>query len=261
MAVIRKPLVPPESEVCARLAASRRAKNVSQEELAVELQLTRSQLANIETGRTMLNFQTGWKACKLLDADQYYVATGDEPTRPFHAVNLSDLNVEIHPTDSFRRACLGPLMLELQIRRGDARQLHATFQPDTLVSSYRRSITNIVRTIITQTPADIRPSVLEALAGVLAEFQPRSKSSKTVLTETESTGRTIDVKPILPNLLARLRKATEEPGKKSELAKFLDAPLASVSRWLSPDPKVQREPGGEIALKMLHWVEAQERKQ
>jgi hypothetical protein len=189
------------------------------------------------------------------------LATGEEPTRPFHEVILPDLNAEIHPTDSFRRVCLGPLRLELQIRRGDAKQLHATFQPDSLVSSYRRSITDIVRTIIAQTPRDVRPSVLDALANVLSEFQSRSKSSNSVLTETESWFKTKDVKPILPGLLARLRKATEEPGKKSELAKFLDAPLASVSRWLSLDPKVAREPGGEIALKMLHWVEAQERKQ
>jgi hypothetical protein len=82
-----------------------------------------------------------------------------------------------------------------------------------------------------------------------------------VLTVTETESKTENVKPILPGLIARLRKATEEPGKKSELAKFLDAPLASVSRWLSIDPKVQREPGGEVALKMLHWVERQECKQ
>ena len=97
---------------------------------------------------------------------------------------------------------------------------------------------------------------------VTRAYYSKSKTLKiNQLTETESEAKTKDVKPILPGLLARLRKATEEPGKKSELAKFLDAPLASVSRWLSADPKVQREPGGEIALKMLHWVEAQERKQ
>jgi hypothetical protein len=82
------------------------------------------------------------------------------------------------------------------------------------------------------------------------------KTSKHVLTETESQSKNESVKPILPKLLARLERATSEPGKKSELAKFLGAPLASVSRWLSED----REPGGEITLKMLQWVEQQERK-
>lgn len=65
----------------------------------------------------------------------------------------------------------------------------------------------------------------------------------------------------LPSLLERLRKATAETGKKSELADFLkrvtkaNVPLASVSRWLSGE----REPGGEMTLLLLRWVELQER--
>ncbi len=58
------------------------------------------------------------------------------------------------------------------------------------------------------------------------------------------------VKPQLPSLLDQLRKATAEPGMKTALAKFLGAPLASVSRWLSED----REPGGEIVLQMQAWL-------
>jgi DNA-binding transcriptional regulator YiaG len=79
--------------------------------------------------------------------------------------------------------------------------------------------------------------------------------SKNDLTETESSGSINDVKALLPKLLERLNKASAAPGKKSELAKFLGVPLASVSRWLSGD----REPGGEITLKLFHWVEQQER--
>lgn len=76
------------------------------------------------------------------------------------------------------------------------------------------------------------------------------------LTDTASENKTENVKELLPNLRARLNKLTQSTGKKTELAEFLGAPLASVSRWLSGD----REPGGEVALKMLHWVERQERK-
>jgi DNA-binding transcriptional regulator YiaG len=64
-----------------------------------------------------------------------------------------------------------------------------------------------------------------------------------------------DVKKQLPSLLERLNRATRETGKMSALADYLKAPLASVSRWLSG----KREPGGETALQMLHWVEQQER--
>jgi hypothetical protein len=75
------------------------------------------------------------------------------------------------------------------------------------------------------------------------------------LTDSESLVKKSHVKPQLPNLLARLKAATKETGKMSALANFLDVPLASVSRWLSGN----REPGGEVTLKLLRWVEQQER--
>ena len=78
---------------------------------------------------------------------------------------------------------------------------------------------------------------------------------KNELTNTSIRGKQVEVKSQLPSLLDRLNRATSETGKISALADFLGAPLASVSRWLSG----KREPGGEITLKMLKWVEQQER--
>jgi len=62
------------------------------------------------------------------------------------------------------------------------------------------------------------------------------------------------VKPQLPALLERLKSATKQKGKKTELAADLNVPLASISQWLSGE----REPGGEYTLKLLKWVEWQE---
>ena len=71
------------------------------------------------------------------------------------------------------------------------------------------------------------------------------------LTDTETSDLLAgNVKAQLPSLLEQLRKATAEPGKKTALAKFLRAPLASVSRWLSE----KREPGGETVLQMQAWL-------
>jgi transcriptional regulator with XRE-family HTH domain len=75
------------------------------------------------------------------------------------------------------------------------------------------------------------------------------------LTDVSERVNIEDVKPKLPNLMKRLEIATAQRGKKSELAKFLGVSLVQVSQWLSGN----REPGGETTLKMLHWVEAQER--
>jgi len=65
----------------------------------------------------------------------------------------------------------------------------------------------------------------------------------------------LDVTPKLPSLLKRLNEATAKRGKKSELAKFLGVSLVQVSQWLTGD----REPGGETTLRLLHWVDQQER--
>lgn len=67
-----------------------------------------------------------------------------------------------------------------------------------------------------------------------------------------------DVKAQWPLLKKRLQKASEPVGLKSKLAEFLGVKLASVSQWLS-DSDSQREPGAETTLRMLRWVELQER--
>lgn len=58
-------------------------------------------------------------------------------------------------------------------------------------------------------------------------------------------------------LLKRVRKATEQRGKKSELANFLGVRSQVLSDWLSG----RFTPGGEITLLMLEWVAAEEAKQ
>src|ERR1700677_3153916 len=59
-------------------------------------------------------------------------------------------------------------------------------------------------------------------------------------------------------LKARIKKATENPGRKSTLAKFLRVDLTQISRWLS---KTGPEPAPDYALKMLQWVQEQESQQ
>ena len=85
----------------------------------------------------------------------------------------------------------------------------------------------------------------------------REPREKRVLTQASTCGIVPPVKAQLDNLLAKLNRLTQEPGKKTELAEFLGAPLASVSRWLSG----KRDPGGETTLKMLRWVQEQESQQ
>lgn len=90
-----------------------------------------------------------------------------------------------------------------------------------------------------------------------AQIGVRKKESLTSLNESVKSE---SVKPLWPLLKERLNKATAEPGTKTKLAKFLGVELASVSQWLTDKKTSAREPGAETALRMLHWVELQERK-
>jgi hypothetical protein len=64
-----------------------------------------------------------------------------------------------------------------------------------------------------------------------------------------------DVKPILPQLIERLKKATQARGRKTELASWLGVSPQKVTDWLSG----RVEPSGETALRLDNWVKRQER--
>jgi hypothetical protein len=138
--------------------------------------------------------------------------------------------------------------------------------PNQYVAGFSEALVEAGEKLLPQYPFDTWETILKRrqllaqskhdTAVWLAELKRR----KEVLTDAETSARNVGVSAQLPKLLERLRKATAAPGRKSELAKALarslgrDIPLASVSRWLSGE----REPGGEIALRLLHWVESQE---
>lgn len=61
----------------------------------------------------------------------------------------------------------------------------------------------------------------------------------------------------LTELRSRLRKATQQRGSQSQLAKLMGVPPSSVSAWISGT----KEPSGSTTLALLSWVEQWERKQ
>ena len=78
---------------------------------------------------------------------------------------------------------------------------------------------------------------------------------KSALTSKAYSLTSNDMQPVLPKLIQRLKRATEGRGRKSELAAWLGVHRQCVTDWLSG----KQEPGGEITLKLLRWVEQQER--
>ncbi|HEV2438192.1 MAG TPA: helix-turn-helix transcriptional regulator [Verrucomicrobiae bacterium] len=84
---------------------------------------------------------------------------------------------------------------------------------------------------------------------------PADSSKNILLTNKVDSLTSAEMQPVLPKLIERLKRATAERGKKSDLAKWLGVHRQSVTDWLSG----KQEPGGEITLRMLRWVEQQER--
>lgn len=187
-------------KVCQRVADLRKQAGLSQSDLADLSRLTRSQVANIETGRTNLQFRPGWNICKALDINQWFMATGKAPQRPFHNFNPDEVTgYRIKDAADFGRVCDKELADELQRRNQLLTSIHASVKSE-------------------------------------------------------------PVKPLWPLLKERLQRATAEPGTKTRLADYLGVKIASVSQWLTDSKTSAREPGAETALRMLKWVELQERK-
>jgi len=90
----------------------------------------------------------------------------------------------------------------------------------------------------------------------LWEMNAAESVKKHMLTHASSCDIIGGVKQTLGNTLKRANRLVETKGKMTELADFLGAPLASVSRWLAGT----RQPSGDFAIRLLDWVEREEGK-
>lgn len=102
--------------------------------------------------------------------------------------------------------------------------------------------------------------LMAASGEFLSAHVSESGESSVILSEIDLTGKVssltkVSVQAVLPKLIHRLKRATEARGKKSELADWLGVHRQMVTDWLSG----KQEPGGENTLRLLHWVELQER--
>ncbi len=86
---------------------------------------------------------------------------------------------------------------------------------------------------------------------------PPARLSKKELAEVREIANMPGMQSEIEGLRKRLKQVTAQRGMKTSLAVYLSAPLPCVSDWLSG----KREPGGETTLRLLRWVEQQERQQ
>jgi transcriptional regulator with XRE-family HTH domain len=226
-----KPLPELEKSIGLRLNYARRRNKLEQAEFSKSIGMTISKLANIESGRTFLRLGVALKACKQLDIHPGWLFSGhSERMFPRLDPNL------------FAR-------IDREVFQQHGERLFSEAMPQYLWMLNEDS----------QAQVETREALDrwdKARTANSAPIMLEIKVENNMLTHSATSLKEKPVRDQLPGLLERLRKVAERRGAMSALAKTLGVPLASVSRWLSGE----REPGGEITLKLLHWVEEQEDK-
>lgn len=281
-----------EREIGIRLKGFREGIKHSQSSFAELIGLTRDQLASVEYGRTPLKYSIAWKIRQSFGLSIDWLWGGDTapddlsedrelPHPESHGIDKTALLTDVlkdfyklsddhlapeNPSRKVRRIQIDPQ--ELSHRWFCGMVLHHDVDfwiasiPDGYTADFRDKIRQLAVTYLKALPQDSRDLVnarfdallWEKMRADVAKKKPDGKGwGKIELTHTETAPISGDVQAQLPELLDRVKKATSATGKKTELAGVLKAPLASVSRWLSGE----REPGGEIALKMDAWATGQ----
>jgi DNA-binding transcriptional regulator YiaG len=259
-----------ERQICRRVRVVRNWQRLPQSEFARLLTMTRDKLAAVEAEYSPLRFDAAQLLCERFNVCQRWLADGSEPVNGRIKFSLSSLST-IKPRELFSAAYDRVLSFEAMRAVKQAWETAHGVKlyedhggtPEKSAEHYAALLQTIwFRRFDIQKQMEL----FRWLNGAAAQFAqsqashgmptPNQVLQNLSLTDAETAHKVSSVKAQLPGLLERLKRATAETGKKSELAEFLKAPLASVSRWLSGE----REPGGEVALQMLYWVEQQERK-
>jgi DNA-binding transcriptional regulator YiaG len=250
-----------EKMIGARLRAFRETLQIPRSKFAVSIGFGSERIASYEAGRALLPYSVFLAIWKKYLISPHWLATGNAPQKWPTSLDYI-CAVDFSPRQSFSEVfhqLLSPkispkLIADLldpppsftEFVQTELRELES-IDLDSLPGEQKRMIENQI----------LFAKKFVARKGIIfpSETHSIAKPSNQDLTKPATSSKLVGVKPQLPSLLERLNRATKETGKMSALAGSLKVPLASVSRWLSG----KREPGGEITLKLLHWVEQQER--
>ena len=283
-----------EMEICDRVRHLR--KNVvkwSQPTMAEAIGVSLHQLAGIEYRRVPLNFGIAISLCNKCNVNQRWLALGEFPiqprldvlmhryanypaTMPFSQVFDDILEESARHEKNRIIQDVGEENYRLgNFTSSDSRQAHVLTQagadnlsPDKSLLRQRALLSDVLALHNTGSPPEaLRKKLEKKLDPLLAVYLRDPKKAEWHLPVTASTGlkkefdalsilgNISDVKAKLPRLIKRLNEATKERGTKTALAKFIGVPLPKISQWLAGE----HEPGGETTLRLLQWVEQQER--
>jgi transcriptional regulator with XRE-family HTH domain len=245
-----------EAEICRRLRSFREQTKISRTAFALSIGVGGERLASYESARAPIRYEMFLTIAKRYPINPVWLATGFGSASLRDAFDFAALPMQIpyHPRALFSDVYdthLKPI-LENKSIIADRKLQQAEHALDDLNKWARE---NAGFKIVPARREWIYRALAETVATInSADSSEGERAPQFLLTEPSHSGKVAGV--TLKSLLARLDRITKTPGAKAKLAKFLKAPRESVSRWLSGD----REPGGKITLKMLEWVEQEERK-
>jgi transcriptional regulator with XRE-family HTH domain len=267
-----------ERAVCSRVRQVREQIKWSQSDFARELGITRDQLVNIEYECTPLRFDLASLICRTFNISGKWLVTGEGDMNRFSHSQMiwtreerQKLSADALLTEAydFRPHYFSPLgvedtrlprtpspnfNLEEWVQRTTAEWCsQIQFKGIEAAHEFAQELNSFLKE---KAKLAIASGNAVRISGEVLRVH-RTNTTKSGLTDVSVSVKHNSVKPILPQLLNRLKSATKERGKKTSLANYLGLPLASVSQWLSGD----REPGGETTLRLLEWVTAEEAQQ
>lgn len=274
-----------EREICERVSILRMSiLKWTQPALAKEIGITKNQLAAIEYKREPLRLGIARLLCEKFDVSQRWLALGILPIHPRYDVSMGNSALVNNDSlfswvfDNFLNHLTGQIETaviekvgENIFRAGDFD--NAAFADtgafnDPPAEAIAFFVKKLVNLRLNSLPEKLKVEYARELLRANKKFGlkhgkqfgrittgPSKEAAKTPLTIEVNTLTSESVKPVLPKLIERLKKATKKRGSKAALAKWLGVHRQSVTDWLSG----KQEPGGEITLRLLHWVEQLER--
>jgi transcriptional regulator with XRE-family HTH domain len=279
------PISKQDRDVAARVKEFRRGCKCTRAYLAAQIGVAGAAITRIELGRVPLRYELARQIFSILKINPLWAAIGKGEPNDYTPLPTSlELNVPENTafSDVFATRLSKTFLNEkadsesqiaLRHQRGKLAakliERHFVDVPDGKVGDFERAVDRFIigwfsgnRENDPTRKLQRRIWYKELATSIQARMDAEKENANASrLTDTATYGNLTKVKAQLPSLLGRLNRATKESGKMSALADFLGkgtghkVPLASVSRWLSG----KREPGGEITLKLLNWVELQER--
>jgi hypothetical protein len=222
--------------------AARKSWYLTRKRLAFLAGVDAAAVKRVELGRAVLKYRLGSALCQETDSNQAWLCSGAGAKSPRIYI-ASGLEEKIPPDMSFSGAFSEHIWPSLNpeqqraAKSGSLTLMRAAFVKPIGFSSEEEEEWSDGRR---------RARAHDARAGVFH------------LTDAATQGsiELVNLPTTLEDLRQEINRRASAPGVKTQLAEFLGAPLASVSRWLSGD----RDPGGETTLRMLNWVVEQERK-